>query len=302
MAGSGREIGMFERRGPCLLCGGADYRVLGARAKGTLKRCTRCGLVTAAATLPVGAIKEHYRGSYGEDWLRRSPDEHRRELFARILQEILKRRTPGSLLDVGCGRGFFLHQAAQSGWKVTGVEISPIICRLAQEELGLNVFQGELAEARFPEAAFDVVTFLNSLDHFDNPLEQLRGGYRALRPGGLVVVRVPNFLVQYALRSLTVTFGSLFGKRGVPGLGAFHLYNFSPRTLKGLLEKVGFHDVEVRNSWPSGADLSRSLGPRAAPFVQGVKLLLSGTAQALFQLSGGEWVWGASVEAYGKKP
>ena len=296
----GCEIGMLDLMSPCILCEGADYRVLNLWPGRPLKRCRRCGLVTVATKPPVTAIQEYYRCPYAADWLSREADGHRRGLFARLLQEIRTRRAPGRLLDVGCASGLLVHQALQTGWEATGVEISPLACRRAKEEFGLDLFQGELAEACFPEAAFDVVTFVDVLDHLDDPLGQLREAYRVLKPGGLLVVRVPNFPVQSAVRRLSLALGRLSG-RLLSDFGVIHFYNFSCRTLKLLLEKAGFCEVEVRPSWMVGADLCGPLGHRWTRILHGAKRLAFLTAHMLFRLSGARWVGTPSIEAYGER-
>lgn len=297
----GCEIGMLDLMSPCILCEGADYRVLDLWPGRPLKRCRRCGLVTVATKPPVTAIQEYYRCPYAADWLSREADGHRRGLFTRLLREILKRRAPGRLLDIGCGRGLLVHHAMQTGWEATGVEISPLACRLAKAEFGLDVFQGELAEARFDGSAFDVVTFVDVLEHLDDPLGQLREAYRVLKPGGLLVVRVPNFLFQCAVRRLSLASRKLSGRSDVSDFAVIHFYNFSHRTLKRLLEKAGFCHVEVRPSWIIAADLYRTLSPRWKPILDGAKFLFFVTTHVLFQLSGGRWIWGPSIEAYGER-
>lgn len=300
MVRDGHEIGLRDPMSPCILCGGADYRVLSLWPGRPLKCCRQCGLVTARPNGPVTAIQEYYRGPYAADWLSRGSDAHRRELFTRLLREIRTRRAPGRLLDVGCGSGLLVHQALQSGWEATGVEISPLACRRAKEEFGLDLFQGELAEACFPEAAFDVVTFVDVLNHLDDPLGQLREVHRVLKPGGLLVVRVPNFLFQCGVRRLSLALGRLSGG-SVSDFAVIHFYNFSHRTLKPLLETAGFCEVDVRPSWVIGADLYRALGPRWTRILDGVKLLAFLITRILFRLSGARWVWTPSIEAYGER-
>ena len=156
-------------------------------------------------------------------------------------------------------------------------------------------------EARFNDALFDVVTFVDVLNHLDAPLGQLREAYRVLKPGGLLVVRVPNFLFQRAVRRLSLAFGQLSGRSEVSDFAVIHFYNFSPRTLRRLLEKAGFCRVEIRPSWVIGADLSRTSGPLWRLVLDGAKRLVFVTARVIFQLSGKRWAWGPSIEAYGER-
>ena len=100
--------------------------------------------------------------------------------------------SPGRLLDVGCGRGDLAIWFAQRGWRVAGVEPAAAAAGLAAER-GIEVHHGTLDDAPWAPETFDAVTFNHSLEHVPDPRLTLRQAGTLVRPGGLVIVSVPNF-------------------------------------------------------------------------------------------------------------
>ncbi|MBG0775048.1 MAG: class I SAM-dependent methyltransferase [Desulfovibrionaceae bacterium] len=106
------------------------------------------------------------------------------------------RRTPrgGRVLDVGCGRGVMLRELARRGYDVAGVELDTTAARRARANIGADRVFPTVAEALAADARrFDAVTFWHSLEHFTNPGETFDAAVAGLRPGGLVVLSLPNF-------------------------------------------------------------------------------------------------------------
>src|SRR5207245_96199 len=103
----------------------------------------------------------------------------------------LRVSTPPRLFDIGCGMGFFLDLMRREGWETMGVEPAPNAARHARERLGLDVVEGTIETARV-DGPFDVVTLWYVLEHVPNPVEILDRAAALLRPGGLLIVRVPN--------------------------------------------------------------------------------------------------------------
>lgn len=136
----------------------------------------------------------------------------------------------GRLLDVGCGSGLYLHAFQKLGWNAHGVEISARVAEATRRALGLNVITGALEEAKFPDAYFDVVTLIHVLEHLSDPVGTLREVCRILKKDGLVVMAVPNFRSPTAL-----VFRSYWFALDMPR----HLCQFSPTSLRALLDKVG---------------------------------------------------------------
>ncbi|RLC90966.1 MAG: class I SAM-dependent methyltransferase [Chloroflexi bacterium] len=140
-----------------------------------------------------------------------------------------------SLLDVGCHTGVFVEIAARHGWDAWGVELSRWAVEQAQAQ-GLHVVQGTLETADLPEAHFDVVTMWDVIEHLTDPHRALRQAYRLLKPGGLAVVHTID---------IDSLFARLMGARW-PWLMEMHIYYFSRRTLRAMLEKCGFQVLSDR--------------------------------------------------------
>jgi 2-polyprenyl-3-methyl-5-hydroxy-6-metoxy-1,4-benzoquinol methylase len=144
----------------------------------------------------------------------------------------------GKLLDVGCGSGNYLYSLRELGWDVYGMEIDEGAAGYARDRLGLKVFSGTLEEADFPDAFFDVVTMRQVLEHLSDPSSSLIEVHRVLKPGGRLMVEVPN------IASLTAAmFKNWWFNLDAPR----HLYAFRPRTLQAMLEKSGFAQVKIEH-------------------------------------------------------
>jgi len=98
-----------------------------------------------------------------------------------------------SVLDVGCGRGAFLAKVkAKRSDKVTGIELNKSAAAYARER-GIDVVEALIGEhAKERPAFYDVITSFQVLEHIANPIPFLRDCVAALKPGGLLVLAVPN--------------------------------------------------------------------------------------------------------------
>jgi len=104
----------------------------------------------------------------------------------------LNTRTPGNLLEIGCGDGSFLQRMQQVGWKVRGIDFDADAIAAAHKRVGACVQAGQLADFRFADDEFDAIAMHHVLEHVDDPLSLMAEAHRILRPGGLFVCVTPN--------------------------------------------------------------------------------------------------------------
>jgi SAM-dependent methyltransferase len=224
----------------CPLCGARRHRDIAVEFGIAVARCGECALVYTRTPRP--EPQEHYSVSRDE-FLRkyerffRGDAPHPRDRnYDDVLSALERVCAPGELLDVGSHCGFFLRRARARGWRVTGVEPSAASSALARERFDLDVKTGFLDD-RFSDACYDAVTLVDVLEHVGRPRPLLREIARVLRPGGVVLAKVPNAAYLAAKYRLL---------RRVPGavVDAFdareHLVHYSHLTLERLLKEEGF--------------------------------------------------------------
>lgn len=133
-------------------------------------------------------------------------------------------RTPGKLLDYGCGTGFFLHHMVQEGWQGIGLEVNENARKYAHDKWQLEVFAPErLADFR---ENFDVISLWHVLEHVHTLKLTVAQLVKALKPGGILVVAVPNY-TSYDARY----YGKDWAAYDVPR----HLWHFAPKSMEKLM-------------------------------------------------------------------
>ncbi len=231
----------------CPLCGSTTGRVmytLTAAATiedvpGTVIACDRCPMwfkaLAPGTTLPI-----EYPGEVGDDPIAAAYllGDTARELFRTALTPLAPRPgAPARLLDIGAGQGALLEEAARLGFTAEGLEHAPGNVAAARAR-GLAMHHGT-AETLDAQAAYDVITLMDVIEHLLDPLAVLRRVHAALRPGGTLVVYTPNH------RALVVGFARLLHAAGVRGplqefFGRNHVAFFDDRSLPLALARAGF--------------------------------------------------------------
>ena len=197
----------------------------------TIVKCRQCGLVYTNPRLDGAQILDSYVAV--EDPLYLEEREGRVLTFERHLRPLEKiKPPPGRLLDVGAYTGVFVEIAARHGWDAWGVEPSHWAVGEARAR-GLQMLEGTLDSAELQSDAFDVVTMWDVIEHLTDPFRELQNAHRVLKPGGLLVVH-------------TMDIDSLFARimrSRWPWLMEMHIYFFSHRTLRAMLEKARFRTL-----------------------------------------------------------
>lgn len=227
----------------CPLCGSRDLRLIVTVESHPVVHCRACGL---QFTNPQPADAE-LAAIYGPDYILplRGPEDEaliarsKRATADRYLDVLAETGAPprGRLLEVGCGQGDFLRQAAQRGFEVTGVEYSPFACERARQTLGGKgrVIQGEIEAVASEAGSYDVCALCDVIEHVRDPAAFLRTAFTLLRPGGAILVVTPS-IDSWSAR--------LLGRRWME-FKPEHLFYFRPATIARQLALAGFADFSL---------------------------------------------------------
>lgn len=182
----------------CALCGARDARRIYMQAYFPVVRCRSCGLLYADEHFSEVDLEGFYSGDYYNRAYVLDPKDIDQKLardYARLFERIASGRNGGKLLDFGSARGSFLAELIARGqvenWDLLGIDINPDEIRMG-EEAGLPVVCSELFTAGFQDAEFDVITAFSVIEHMQDPMGTLKELARVLKPGGDLVVIIPN--------------------------------------------------------------------------------------------------------------
>jgi SAM-dependent methyltransferase len=161
-----------------------------------IRRCGGCGHHYTVPVLDAAAIGAYYPDAYYGNWNKRF-----NPVMERLVGRFRRRRAtkltrfvrPGKVLDIGCGRGLTLAALRELGWQVKGCELSPAASRHAREVLGLDVVCDGFRPDQVADGEYDAIILWHVFEHLANPREVLAACARALRPGGVLALAVPNF-------------------------------------------------------------------------------------------------------------
>jgi SAM-dependent methyltransferase len=143
---------------------------------------------------------------------------------------------PARLLEVGGAAGFFLDEARRRGYGGAGVELNGEMAEYAREALRLDVSAGRIEEVELGEQAFDGACAFHVLEHVPTPAEAVAAVRAALRPGGILLIEVPNADSEVARRE-----GDHWHALKLP----YHVGHFGPRSMAALLEGAALEVVAI---------------------------------------------------------
>ena len=152
--------------------------------------------------------------------------------YLEIIEKILPNK--GKLLDVGAATGFFIDIAQKRGWNATGIELSDFAASSARAK-GFNVKTGTLSSSDFLPESYDVVTIFDVIEHFPDPLIEIKTATKILKRGGVIAINTPDTGSIVA---------KIFGKKWHLIVPPEHLYYFNSANLTTLLEKNDFKVIK----------------------------------------------------------
>lgn len=253
----------------CAACGGASlttHLTMGRSAAGSdfapstkdfgralsdIVRCDSCGHMQLGDMPSDVVLGEVYGDAADSEYV--DEEAGQRTTADGVLDALERHVAPGRLLDLGCWVGFLLSQASKRGWETTGVEPSAWASRYAQEQLGLEVVNGDLLTSSLPEHGFDAIVLGDVIEHLPDPAAGLDRVAGLLAPGGGLVLLLPDAGSRIA---------RVMGRRWWSVLPT-HVQYFTRSSLTTLLVRQGWEVAEVRTApkaFTVGYYLSRTGG------------------------------------------
>lgn len=246
--------------GPCPVCGSLitvhawNASDLNWKTAGSFPylRCKGCGSLfrPVDSEIPAGAYPKGY-GTYLNPTsvlIRARCDSSANRRRTAFLESVHK---PGSVLDVGCGSGFFLAYLCSRGWQVHGLESAEEHVAFARNILGLSdIVQDTWPPENHPSRQYDAVTMIHLIEHLQDPIQALMAAWYSLSDGGVLLLETPN-IDSWPAR--------LFGPRWM-GLDApRHMVIFNQGSLLACLKRCGFKAIRLVTYSPSTMEWSESL-------------------------------------------
>lgn len=161
-----------------------------------------------------------------------------------------------TILDCGCGRGFYLKMLRHLGdARLCGIDLELPYLAKARRNLArlpeVLVANASVYRLPFPDAFFDAVLLSEVLEHLEHDADGLAEVYRVLKPGGLALITVPHadypFLWDPINKSLETLFGTHIGKGPLAGIWAYHVRLYKPEQLRAATLAAGFAVEEERS-------------------------------------------------------
>ncbi len=191
-------------------------------------KCSCCGLLQC---LNDTSVLHYYEGLEDHEYEKGRSERvlQAEKLVAQLLSSLHRENGKGlTLLDVGAGSGILVEVANRLGFSAIGIEPSAWLAKTARDN-GLQVYEGVLPHPEITEK-FSAATFIDVIEHVNDPLGVLKSIHAQLQPGGILLVVTPD-VSSFCARVL----GFKWWHYRIA-----HISYYNKRTLEISLNRAGF--------------------------------------------------------------
>lgn len=259
----------WQRIRSCGVCGGVALSHFMARYVdgSSLDRCLGCDVVLLNPRPGPEEVAAWYKEAYftgsstvtmGTNHLAMTEAalRHGTEPFRQLARRVPLRRQ--RLLEVGCGMGAFLLQCRDAGAEVTGLDVSHFAARRLATSYGVHCLIGSVESLSPPKQPFDIVAFVDVVEHVLSPRSFLRALHTFLSQSGVVYGVLPN------LDSIRHYGAHWAGLARHPE----HLYYFGATSLRNLLTLSGFELIGLWTYGEPSGDPTPAHAPHRSPLIR----------------------------------
>lgn len=201
-------------------------------------QCPECRCViclprpSLADVLQVYEVDDYYTTQFTEAELKSKVSAHR-TVAKRVRRDI---GYGARVLEVGCGTGVLLAALRDEGLQAYGIDASGPAIDIARSVLGVDARQ-ELIEDVDLSPNHDAIVALHVIEHLRQPSLLLRKARAALRPGGMLVLEVPDFGAHMRIQ---------LGEQWPYFIPGEHLQHFDEGCLRHVCERFGFRPIRLQ--------------------------------------------------------
>ncbi len=231
----------------CPLCGSRARQLVTDGRQFTLCACSGCGVHFRLFDGAAGHQTDHFVQVEMGLYLR-SVQVVRERSYQQLLDAVQAFVTGGRWLDIGCSFGWLLDYVHARGFEPQGIEPSPGAAGIARDK-GLPVEVGEYPRTLPPAPPYQVISFMDVLEHLPDPRMILKNVKTHLASAGVLVVQLPDrecLMYQTALWMFKLSGGRLampLKRLYLDGLDFPHVYYYSSKSLQAMLVRNEFEVV-----------------------------------------------------------
>lgn len=228
----------------CYLCKSDSYNVLFLKNGFRVVKCNKCDFVFVADPPIQKSLDNYYKFfDYKYDDCLENRIRNDAKLSLTTIRKFSNNRK--LLLDIGCGRGYFIDEAIKYNFITQGVDTSKKNINYCRNVLHLNVKHTDIFKYKL-NIPFDIITLNQIIEHLTKPELLLRRIRRLLKNNGLLYIATPN------IESLNY---KLYRSNSDYMIPPEHLGFYSKKTLRYLLSETGYKILKT-GSWGYKEEMS----------------------------------------------